>query len=676
MSQFISTNGWSDIDTDDYFEKLIQVTPIFGSVYYVDKNNKFSSSGDWLPPEDYDLRKRDWYLGAVKEREKIYSQAYVDASTDKIVVTISKPVYNTNGELKGVVGGDVDIEEIMEYIEGSIPDRIGEFFLIDKEGNILAYGNKKYDYYSGFKNIDELIPDILEEILANASGERQVLLQDEEGYISYKSIEGINLIIGNFASFDDYNNSGNYLWKMFLLVFIMIIILFIGFLYIQNKYFLKPLYLLEKDVGNINIHENIIYRVTLDEKDPFLELRKSLNKNLDKIEDLFIQQNEYQEELIGSHEELEASYGQLSAMEQELREQYDELKKREKRLYNLSYYDQLTGLYNRRYYEEELVRLDREENLPLTFIMADVNGLKLINDSFGHRVGDELLKNVANAILASCRKGEVPARIGGDEFIIILPKTDVKGSKKVIKEIRSLADRNNPSEIQLSISFGIGTKYSIGEDISEATKKAEDDMYANKLVEGPSMRSKTIDTIIQTLYEKSPREEAHSTRVSLLCQEMGAHLDMSEEKIKELGMVGLLHDIGKVAISDQVLEKPGRLNKEEWKEMKRHPEVGYRILRTTSEMANISEYVLAHHERWDGEGYPKGLKSENIPLVSRIIAIADAYDAMISDRTYRRGLSEEMAVKEIIKNSGSQFDPILARIFVEKVLKKEWLEEA
>lgn len=172
-------------------------------------------------------------------------------------------------------------------------------------------------------------------------------------------------------------------------------------------------------------------------------------------------------------------------------------------------------------------------------------------------------------------------------------------------------------------------------------------MYSNKLVEGPSMRSKTIAAIVRALYEKNPREEAYSTIVSLLCKEMGYHLGMTDEKIKELETVGLLHDIGKVAISDHILEKPGPLNDEEFEEIKRHPEVGYRILSTTNEMAQMSEYILAHHERCDGLGYPKGLKCKDIPIISKIISIADAYDAMISDRPYRKGIKERMDLDKL-----------------------------
>lgn len=340
----------------------------------------------------------------------------------------------------------------------------------------------------------------------------------------------------------------------------------------------------------------------------------------------------------------------------------------EQKLQYLSYHDQLTGLYNRRFFEEELKRLDVKRNYPLGLLMGDVNGLKLINDSFGHAVGDELLKKVAKIIEKSCRSDDIIARLGGDEFVVILPKTESEEIERIVKRIKDMALNETVGTIEISISLGYETKKDDNEDVQELFNRAEDRMYKKKLFESPSMRGKTIKTIIKTLHEKNKREEQHSRRVSFLCRSMGTALGLPESDVEELRTVGLLHDIGKIAIEENILNKPGKLTEDEWEEMKRHPEIGYRILSTVNDMSEMAEYVLYHHEKWNGMGYPKGLAEKEIPLQSRIIAIVDAYDAMTSERSYRGALSEKYAIEELQKNKGIQFDPELVAVFIKEVV--------
>jgi diguanylate cyclase (GGDEF)-like protein/PAS domain S-box-containing protein len=348
----------------------------------------------------------------------------------------------------------------------------------------------------------------------------------------------------------------------------------------------------------------------------------------------------------------------------------EEYRQREE-IKHLSFHDHLTGLFNRRLYEAELTRLDTERNWPLTIVMGDVNGLKLVNDTFGHTAGDQLLVKAAATIKNSCRADEIVARIGGDEFAILLPKTDGFEAEKLIKRIRGLCEIERIEGLEVSISFGYGTKTSEADDIELILTKAEDMMYHNKLFEGASIRRNLIDSIFNALNSKSEREKNHSRRVSELCERIGIVLGLEDYMIKEMGTLGLLHDIGKIAVSDTTLNKPGSLTEDEWIEMKSHAEIGYRILSTNNDTAKIAEYVLAHHERWDGKGYPKGLKGVGIPLQARIIAVADAYDAMTEDRHYRRAIGKLEAIKELEINAGTQFDPQIVTAFVNKVLYKE-----
>jgi len=347
-----------------------------------------------------------------------------------------------------------------------------------------------------------------------------------------------------------------------------------------------------------------------------------------------------------------------------------ERKKSEAEILYLSYRDQLTGLYNRRYFEEELARLDVPRNFPLTMVMADMNGLKLINDSLGHAMGDEILKKIANVLQKGCRSGDLIARLGGDEFVILLPKTDASETKQMLQRIKDSASKEEVGSVDISISFGYGTKNNEDENIQDILKLAEDHMYSKKLIESPSMRRKAINTLITTLHGRSNQEENHAHRVSELCKSMGKALELSEREIEELKTAGLLHDIGKIAIDESILSKPEKLTDNEWEEVRRHAEIGYRILSTVNNMSKMAEYVLAHHERWDGKGYPKGLNGDNIPLQARIIHIAEAYNDMTSARSYRNTLSAEDAVLELQKNAGLQFDPQLTKLFIEDVLGK------
>ena len=346
-------------------------------------------------------------------------------------------------------------------------------------------------------------------------------------------------------------------------------------------------------------------------------------------------------------------------------------KKAEREILYMNYHDQLTNLYNRRFFEEELRRLDTERNLPISIIMADVNGLKLYNDAFGHVEGDNLLIKAAELIKKECREDEIIARLGGDEFVILLPKTNSEEAKRIIKRIKTSGSEICLKSMELSISLGWSTKKSVDQDINELLKNAEDNMYKNKLSEKSGVKGKAVQAIINSFHDKNKIEEQHSKRVSRLCEAIGIAMGKSESELNVLRTAGLLHDIGKIAICEEILNKPDQLTEEEWNEIKRHPEIGYRILKSVNDKEEIAEFVLAHHERWDGKGYPKGIKGEEIPLIARIIAVACAYDSMTSKRPYRNFLPWEEAAGELKKNAGAQFDPEIVKIFTEKVIGKE-----
>jgi diguanylate cyclase (GGDEF)-like protein/PAS domain S-box-containing protein len=337
----------------------------------------------------------------------------------------------------------------------------------------------------------------------------------------------------------------------------------------------------------------------------------------------------------------------------------------------LSYYDHLTGLFNRRFYEKEMERLDDEKHLPLSLVMVDVNGLKLANDAFGHKTGDMLLQKIAAILRKECHENDIVARVGGDEFVLLFPQTDAERTEMIMNRIYSATTKEQSENVVLSISMGYAIKRNNSEHMSDVFIKADDNMYKHKLAESLSMRRKTIHLIMNSLIEKSEIERTHSKKVGEICVSIAKEMGLVKNEVSEMELAGQMHDIGKIGIDEAILKNTGILTAFELNELQRHSEIGYRILNSVGEFSRIANFILEHHEKYDGTGYPKGLKGNEISLQARIITVADAYDKMTSDTIYSKKWSEDEAVNELIKFSGTKFDPEIVNVFIKKVLKKD-----
>ncbi|RQD73749.1 MAG: HD-GYP domain-containing protein, partial [Candidatus Syntrophonatronum acetioxidans] len=272
----------------------------------------------------------------------------------------------------------------------------------------------------------------------------------------------------------------------------------------------------------------------------------------------------------------------------------------------------------------------------------------------------------------SCRQTDFLARIGGDEFVIVLPRTSEEEGEQVGNRIRSNLDLYNVKDpsLPMSLSLGIATAETRKNFLHETYKRADNLMCRAKLSKDKGSRSQMVNTLMAALEERDYITEGHGQRLSHLCQRIGERIGLSCRQLGDLVLLSRVHDLGKVATPDGILFKEGSLTQEEWEIMKEHPRTGYRIALASPDLSGIASLILQHHERWDGSGYPLGIKGEEIPVECRILAIVDAYDAMTNDRPYRNALTKEEAVEELKRWAGMQFDPYLVEIFLE-VLKEE-----
>ncbi|MBO8158762.1 PAS domain S-box protein [Thermosyntropha sp.] len=348
-----------------------------------------------------------------------------------------------------------------------------------------------------------------------------------------------------------------------------------------------------------------------------------------------------------------------------------ERKKAEEKLTYLSCHDALTGLYNRFYFEEQMRLMESSGCVPVGLIMCDVDGLKLVNDTLGHDKGDLLLKSAAEVLKSSFRKDDVIARVGGDEFAVLLPRADRKVTEKAVNRLKNnIKDYNERnSSMWLSLSVGYAVRDICNINMQDLFRQADNGMYREKLHSGQSTRSSIVQTLTKALEARDFITEGHGERMQDLVVAVAEAINLSENRINDLRLFAQFHDIGKVGIPDSILFKPAPLTEEEYEIMKGHSEIGYRIALSAPELVFIADWILKHHEWWNGKGYPLGLKGNEIPLECRILAIADAYDAMTNDRPYRRAMSHEKAVEELRRCAGIQFDPWLVEEFI-FVLKK------
>lgn len=346
-------------------------------------------------------------------------------------------------------------------------------------------------------------------------------------------------------------------------------------------------------------------------------------------------------------------------------------KRKESLLKHLSYTDGLTNLFNRTYFDKKLEEIKREKRYPMGLILGDINGLKIVNDTLGHLEGDKFLKTMSKILVKASKGVGSVFRWGGDEFVILLPGFSDVECADIMKKIDDLCESTVCGNVNINISISMGYSILNEEDsVDKVLVEAEDKVYRKKMLGGKSVRASMLKTLKMNLANKNVETEKHTERVAEFCVQIAKELNLDDEMIEKASLIGRLHDIGKIGISEHILLKPGKLNNEEYEIMKTHSEKGYRLASLLPEISCISREILTHHERWDGNGYPLGLKKDEIPILSRIVSVADSFDAMTNDRCYSKARSIKQGLQELKRCAGTQFDPEIVEVFTNIIENK------
>ncbi len=362
-------------------------------------------------------------------------------------------------------------------------------------------------------------------------------------------------------------------------------------------------------------------------------------------------------------------------------------------LFSKALLDSLTGLNNHRYFHEALskaiTKADKTKK-PFSLLVLDIDNLSNINNQYGHFFGDKVLTTIGAAITSRIREADDVCRLSGDEFGVILPRTNENQSQSIAHAIKKRVDKtltNTFPDKEITVTIGLSTYPTLAKDKDELLHTADGALYWGKLhgknnvltydpqvVEALSAeeRAKRVEeaalldlvrTLVTAVDARDAYTRVHSDGVSAMASKLARHIGLDEKSINRIEVAGMLHDVGKIGVPDSILNKPSRLTDDEMAVIKTHPELSAEIINSTS-LKDVVPAVRAHHERWDGNGYPYRLKGEEIPLEARILAVADTYDAMVTDRPYRKGLPVDDALSEIKRSAGTQLDPELVDHFL------------
>lgn len=613
----VRSKAYEDMFAD--FQSFARANINFDSIVYVDTNGSAvvqSNSGINTHP-DLNLSDRDYFKDAVEGKPHI-TDVIIGRTSGKPIVIFSIPLMGNNG-FEGLVFGSIRFDTILRTILSTQFGDTGNFLLLNSKGKSMK------------ETGEEAFPE-----------ETLLELLSSNGYsVSYRETSGIKYLAKG-AKIDNTQfylvarmNYGEFLSPIVgnMLYFVMVsAMLLLIMLFISRR-----------------LYKRVDKSLTL----LFEGVLKAEQGNYDILDPELLEEAPFELRELGIA---------FSSMAETIRSKTSELEFR-------SFHDELTGLYNRAYFEDSMHRFDSGRFDPVTVVVCDVNGLKLINDTLGHKAGDDLIVAAARALEKAARSSDIVARIGGDEFAMLLPESTKETAGHVLRRIREEVAEYKRGEQALPLNIACGAAVSSGriQNIEALFQEADKEMYAVKQLEKPHSKREVLDFLSARMHKgrkgSHDRQRHMAACTAIMEAFVHAQQDIPHEKKEFLIRLAKHHDIGFTEIPSEITDKPGPLSEEEYLLVQRHPETGARIASLFPELADLAEPIRLHHRWWNGKGYPAGDGGEAIPLESRLMAIVDAYEAMTGDTIYRTPLSPEQAMKELRRCAGSQFDPVWTERF-------------
>jgi diguanylate cyclase (GGDEF)-like protein len=607
-----------------------------------------------------DLSERDYVKRVLSTGQSFISEPFA-AQTGNTIVVIAQPVKNQQGQTIGALAGSINLIQGTRFFSFSLGNEKDSGMIvqiISKTGKIIYHPDTKMI----FKDTDQI--SILQEIQNGKSGALTTNYNNKPFLTGYGLVKdrGWGVLVQYLANeaFQPLSNLRN----VMILIIVFICLLVFAVAYLQSKAITRPLQVLMDGVKRV-AEGDYSFNVDVKSQNEIGSLARSFNSMVERI-------REMREDILTKKEALEKANAELTVM---------------------AITDGLTKLYNHRYFQDCLssaISIAEEEKKAVTLMMVDIDHFKYYNDLFGHQAGDKLLKELAQLLINELGPNDMVARYGGEEFTVILYDANNVRGLEAAEKIRTAVElfpfigRHEQPTGNITVSIGVASYPENAKNKEELIKLADEALYKAKCCsrnkvelyfsvldelkkdadQSESELINSIKMLIRIINAKDKYTYGHSERVGRYAVWIAEKLGMSNDEIKTIKMGSFLHDIGKIEISRGILMKKGSLSDDEYDIIKKHPFWGAGIIKAIESLNPTLPIIKYHHERFDGNGYPKGLKGMQIPLHARILAVADSFDAMTSNRPYRNRMSMDEAIIEMERCAGYQFDPEIVKVFL------------